>query len=71
MCIGKAAKPNLGKTQENREKKKKMVGGGDDMQWQTNLTSFCFLQVKLYPPVQKQPTSRHAVISVLSQSGVI
>lgn len=28
MCIGKAAKPNLGKTQENREKKKKMGGGG-------------------------------------------
>lgn len=73
MCIGKAAKPNLGKTQENREKKKKMGGGGGggDMHWQTNLTSFCFLQVKLYPPVQKQPTSRYAAISVLSQSGVI
>lgn len=60
-------------TGKQREEKKDGGGGGGggDMHWQTNLTSFCFLQVKLYPPVQKQPTSRYAAISVLSQSGVI
>lgn len=58
---------NTGKQREE----KKDGGGGGDMHWQTNLTSFCFLQVKLYPPVQKQPTSRYAAISVLSQSAVI
>lgn len=41
------------------------------MHWQTNLTSFCFHHVKLYPPVQKQLTSSYTVVSVLSQSGVI
>lgn len=43
------------------------------MHLQTIFTSFCFLNVKLYPTVQKKkkPTSKYANISVLSPSGVI
>lgn len=73
----KAAKPNLSLTQKkkNRESKNGELGGrgGDtaNMHWQTNWSSFCFLQVKLYPPVRKQPTSRYAIVLALSQSDVI
>lgn len=70
-ALGKQPNRTWAKHRKTERRKKRWWGWGGDMHWQTNLTSFCFLQVKLYPPVQKQPTSRYAAISVLSQSGVI
>lgn len=67
---GKQPNPTRAKHRKTGGTKRRGGVNTTNMHWQTNLTSFCILHMKLYPPVQKQPTSRCADVSVLSQSGV-